>query len=85
MSVCAPFPWDCPAGVTEEGVLPMVREGLAYCRAVVADLSGILRAFPDNPCSITLPNIKEIGAQGQLGHARRCLETAEAVFTANCL
>lgn len=70
---------DCP-GELPEDLTAMVRGGREYCGYGVADLKGILNALPERPCSIELPNLVNIERLGPEGHARRCLETAKALF-----
>lgn len=68
---------DCPKEMNTEFV-QVVREGRAYCGEGVVDLAGLLKALPDNPCSIELPNTQRIAELGAAGHVARCLETAKA-------
>lgn len=70
---------DCPKEFSE--FVQVVREGRAYCGEGAVDLVGLLKALPDNPCSIELPNIQRISELGASGHAARCLETAKAFFS----
>ena len=65
---------------TEGELVKYVREGRAYCGEGAADLAGILKALPDRPCSIELPNTAEIARRGAAGHAARCLECAKDYF-----
>ena len=59
------------------------REARFYPGEGVMDIAGMVKAMPEIPLSIELPNLKEIEARGQAGHAARCLETAKAYFKAN--
>lgn len=69
---------DCPADIPD--LTAMVRGGREYCGQGVAKLPEILGALPPNPCSIELPNLKNMALYGPEGHARRCLEAAKALF-----
>ncbi|BAK98794.1 hypothetical protein OBV_15960 [Oscillibacter valericigenes Sjm18-20] len=68
---------DCPKEINTE-FMQVVREGRAYCGEGAVDLAGLLKALPDSPCSIELPNTQRIAELGAAGHAARCLETAKA-------
>lgn len=72
---------DGPKKPEDSQIAQVVREDRAYCGEGDADLKGLLRALPANPCSIELPNTKRISELGAAGHAARCLETAKALFT----
>lgn len=76
---------DWPAETAGRQDVEIVRGGRAYCGEGVVDLAGILKALPENTCSLELPNLAEIQARGRAGHAARCLETAKAFFSANGL
>ena len=76
---------DWPADPAGRQDVEVVRGGRAYCGEGVVDLKGILKALPENVCSLELPNLAEIEARGRAGHAARCLETAKAFFAANGL
>jgi len=71
---------DCPHKEENLETLHIVREGRAYCGHGEADLPGLLKALPAHPCSIELPNLQNIQRYGALGHAKRCLEAAKAMF-----
>lgn len=75
---------DCPKDTSGE-IIPIVRGGREYCGLGQADLPMMLRALPSHPCSIELPNLKNMALYGPEGHARRCLETAKALFAAHGL
>lgn len=75
---------DCPKD-TAGDITSIVRAGREYCGLGQADLPMMLRAMPRHPCSIELPNLKNIAQYGPEGHARRCLETAKALFTTHRL
>ena len=83
---------DGPAGPDGDPVLDNIkddlmlytaREGRMYPGEGVMDIAGMVKAMPDIPLSIELPNLKEIAARGNAGHAARCLEVAKAYFAAN--
>lgn len=76
---------DWPRDTTGREDVEVVRGGRAYCGEGAVDMKALLQALPENDCSIELPNLKEIAARGRDGHAKRCLETARAFFTANGL
>ena len=83
---------DGPAGPDGDPVLDNIKDDLMlytarearfYPGEGVMDIAGMVKAMPEIPLSIELPNPKEIEARGQAGHAARCLETAKAYFKAN--
>ncbi|MBR3561023.1 MAG: sugar phosphate isomerase/epimerase [Oscillospiraceae bacterium] len=83
---------DGPAGPDGDPVLDNIKDNLMlytarearfYPGEGVMDIAGMVKAMPEIPLSIELPNLKEIETRGQAGHARRCLETAKAYFKAN--
>ena len=83
---------DGPAGpdgdpvldnIKDDLMLTTAREARYYPGEGVMDIAGMVKALPGLPLSIELPNLKEIEARGQKGHAARCLETAKAYFAAN--
>ena len=76
---------DWPADMAGRQEIEVVRGGRAYCGEGVVDLKGILKALPENVCSIELPNLAEIEVRGRVGHAARCLEAAKEFFAANGL
>lgn len=76
---------DWPADMAGRQEVEIVRGGRSYCGEGVVDLKGILKALPENVCSLELPNLAEIQARGRAGHAARCLETAKSFFAANGL
>lgn len=71
---------DVPGELLDGELTATVRGGRAYCGEGVADLEGYLKALPPNPCSVELPNLSAIARYGREGHARRCLESAKALF-----
>lgn len=83
---------DGPAGPDGDPVLDNIKDDLMlytarearfYPGEGVMDIAGMVKAMPEIPLSIELPNLKEIEKRGQAGHAARCLETAKAYFKAN--
>lgn len=76
---------DWPKDTTGMELVEVVRGGRAYCGEGAVNMKALLQALPANDCSIELPNLKELEARGQAGHAARCLETAKAFFEANGL
>ena len=83
---------DGPAGPDGDPVLDNIKDDLMLYTAREAryypgegcmDIAGMVKAMPNIPLSIELPNLKEIEARGVAGHAARCLETAKAYFAAN--
>lgn len=75
---------DCPVDMGSD-ITSVVRGGREYCGLGQADLPMMLRAMPVHPCSIELPNLKNMAQFGPEGHARRCLDTAKALFAAHGL
>lgn len=75
---------DCPREIPEDLAF-MVRGDREYCGLGAADLTDILVALPERPCSIELPNFANMERLGPEGHARRCLETAKALFASRGL
>jgi len=71
---------DCPYPPEDADVLHVVREAREYCGHGQANVAELVRALPANACSIELPNLKNIELYGAEDHARRCLETAKALF-----
>ena len=69
---------DCPKEMGAD-IKQVVREGREYCGLGQADLAMMLKALPAHPCSIELPNLKNLALYGPEGHARRCLDTAKAL------
>ena len=83
---------DGPAGPDGDPVLDNIKDDLMLYTAREAryytgegcmDIAGMIKALPENPISIELPNLKEIAARGQKEHAARCLELAKSYFKAN--
>ena len=80
---------DGPAGPDGDPVLDNTRDALMlhtarearlYPGEGVMDVAGMVKALPQMPISIELPNLKRIEELGYAGHARRCLETTKAYF-----
>ena len=85
---------DGPAGPDGDPVLDNIkddlmlytaREGRLYPGEGAMDIVGMVKAMPNIPLSIELPNLKRIEELGRFGHAKRCLDTAKAIFAANGL
>ena len=85
---------DGPAGpggdpvldnIKDDLMLYTAREARFYPGEGVMDIAGMLKAMPEIPLSIELPNLKEMEARGAAGHAARCIETAKAYLKANGL
>lgn len=83
---------DGPAGPDGDPVLDNIkddlmlwtaREGRMYPGEGVMAIADMVKAMPEIPLSIELPNLKEIAERGNAGHAARCLEVAKAYFKAN--
>ena len=70
---------DCPKEMGSD-ITQVVRGGREYCGLGQADLPMMLKALPAHPCSIELPNLKNMALYGPQGHAQRCLDTAKALF-----
>ena len=80
---------DGPAGPDGDPVLDNIKDDLMLYTAREAryypgegamDIAGMVRALPELPLSIELPNLKRIAELGQEGHARRCIKDAKAYF-----
>lgn len=79
---------DCPAVIPDADDPEMVyvaREARLYPGEGGADIAGMLRALPKNPCSIELPNTRRIQQHGVQWHAERCLSSAKEYFAKNSL
>ena len=83
---------DGPAGpdgdpvldnIKDELMLFTAREGRLYPGEGAMDIAGMIKAMPDIPLSIELPNLKRIEELGVAGHAKRCLDTAKRYFAEN--
>ena len=62
---------------TREGMIHIAREQRLYVAEGCIDFAAIFDRLPAIPFSIELPNAKRVKELGQVGHARRCLETAK--------
>ena len=69
--------------IKDELMLFTAREGRLYPGEGVMDIAGMVKAMPEIPLSIELPNLKEMSVRGAAGHAARCLEVAKSYFKAN--
>lgn len=77
---------DGPGPIPElddPSMIEVAREGRLYPGEGEIDLKGMLLAMPPNPISIELPNSKEMGKRGALGHASQCLIKAKHYLTKN--
>lgn len=84
---------DGPAGPDGDVVLDNIKDDLMLYTAREArfyvgegdmPIADLIKGVKKNiPCSIELPNLKEMAARGAQGHAQRCLDTAKAYFAAN--
>ena len=71
------------ANINDDLMLWTAREGRMYPGEGAMDIAGMVKAMPNIPLSIELPNLKEIEARGRFGHAKQCLDVAKAYFAAN--
>ncbi len=71
---------DCPKIWKATELVKVVREGREYCGLGEVDLKALLKALPEGPCSIELPNKKYIEQYGVKGHAANCLKYARKLF-----
>ena len=69
--------------IKDDLMLYTAREARFYPGEGDCKIADMVKAMPNIPLSIELPNLKEIQARGQAGHAARCLEVAKAYFAAN--
>ncbi len=83
---------DGPAGPDGDPVLDNIkddlmlftaREGRMYPGEGVMAIADMVKAMPEIPLSIELPNLKEIKARGVAGHAKQCLDVAKKYFAEN--
>ncbi len=81
---------DGPAGEDGDPVLDDIKAPLMLTTAREArfypgegdmNVANMVAALPGLPCSIELPNLACMNAMGAEGHARKCLETAKALFS----
>lgn len=79
----------CPDGdlvfadINDSFLIHTAREARLYPGDGAMDIAGIVRAMPDLPLSIELPNLQYIKQFGAAGHARNCIDKAKAYFAAN--
>ena len=64
-------------------MLYTAREARFYPGEGDVKIADMIKAMPNIPLSIELPNLKEIKARGNAGHAKQCLEVAKKYFAAN--
>ena len=67
----------------DPSMIGVARAGRLYPGEGGVDIAGMVKAIPEVPVSIELPNEEETKERGRSGHASRCLETAKAYFAAN--
>jgi len=67
----------------DPSMIGVARGGRLYAGEGGIDIAGMVKAMPEVPVSIELPNEEETKERGRSGHASRCLETAKAYFAAN--
>ena len=69
--------------IKDDLMLYTAREARYYPGEGDVKIADMIKAMPNIPLSIELPNLKEIQARGNAGHAARCLEVAKKYFAAN--
>lgn len=70
---------DCPKKPEASRQMEIIREERQYCGLGVINLAELLKALPDNLCSIELPNAACLARYGAAGHAKKCLDYAKAL------
>lgn len=79
----------CPDGdlvfadINDSFMIHTAREARLYPGDGVMDIAGMIRAMPDIPLSVELPNLENIKKFGVSGHARNCINKAKAYFAAH--
>lgn len=71
-------PAEIPETIDHPEMLRVAREAREYAGMGGIDIAGYVRAMPEIPISIELPNLRLMEQYGAEGHARLCLETAKA-------
>ena len=80
---------DGPAGtngdpvlndIEDELMLHTARSARLYPGEGVMDIAGMMKALPELPVAIELPNLMRIQELGMAGHAKECLETTKSYF-----
>ena len=69
--------------IKDDLMLYTAREARFYVGEGNVRIADMIKAMPNIPLSIELPNLKEIQARGVAGHAKQCLETAKKYFAEN--
>ena len=69
--------------IKDDLMLYTAREARFYVGEGDVKIAEMIKAMPNIPLSIELPNLKEIQARGVAGHAKQCLETAKKYFAEN--
>jgi sugar phosphate isomerase/epimerase len=67
---------DCPRDEKKYETVEIMREAREYVGHGVIPIKDYLKALPETPCSIELPNKRYIAKYGQERHIRNCLTTA---------
>jgi sugar phosphate isomerase/epimerase len=76
---------DGPAEIptTEEALIYSGREARLYVGEGGIDVAAYLHAMPNVPYSLEIPNLERVKQLGNLGHAKRCLQTAKDFLAAH--
>ncbi len=76
-------PKEIPERIDDPEMLRVAREAREYAGMGGIDIAGYVRALPDIPISIELPNLRHMASYGAKGHAKLCLDTARAYLEEN--
>ncbi len=71
-------PAEIPGAIDHPEMFRVAREAREYAGMGGIDIAGYVKAIPDIPISIELPNLKLTEQYGAEGHAKMCLETTKA-------
>ena len=69
--------------IKDDLMLYTAREARFYPGEGHIKIAEMIKAMPEIPLSIELPNLKEIKARGAAGHAKKCLDSAKKYFAEN--
>ncbi len=69
--------------IKDDLMLFTAREGRMYPGEGAMAIADMVKAMPNIPLSIELPNLAEIKARGVAGHAKQCLDVAKKYFAEN--
>lgn len=69
--------------IKDDLMLFTAREGRMYPGEGAIAIADMVKAMPNIPLSIELPNLAEIKARGVAGHAKQCLDVAKKYFAEN--